>query len=219
MIGARARGIYDQEAKRRMLAGKKITGNPPDNCPEGSNVPVNCPEAKTQDSRDAVAAVVGVSGKSIDRATKVIKYGVPELVKAVDEGRIAVAACCAAATACCKRKRQQSNRLEKFITNAHNIYESVISKSFKHKSLGGMDQTVNLSTKVYGGSNPSLPTIKISCNLRSKRDLQSRVFSCTYHVCSPSAKTRAPLVTHYVRTPILAPEVSDIQLGATIGRL
>ncbi len=77
MIAARARAMYDAAAKERMQAGKK-------------NPPVNVPEGKTGDSRDAVGKSVGVSGKYVDYATKVIANAVPEVVKAVDEGRMNV---------------------------------------------------------------------------------------------------------------------------------
>lgn len=61
MVGARARDYYDNKAKERQKSvggsGKKA-------------VPVNLPEAVKGDARDQVAKVVGVSGKSIDLATK-----------------------------------------------------------------------------------------------------------------------------------------------------
>lgn len=78
MVAARARDYYDREAKERMLAGKKA--DPPENLPEG----------KASDARDAAGKAVGVSGKTVDFASKVLKTGTPALVKAVDEGRITV---------------------------------------------------------------------------------------------------------------------------------
>ena len=53
------------------------------------SAPENLPEQKG-DSRDKAGDAVGVSGKSVDFATKVLKQGVPELAKAVDEGRMAI---------------------------------------------------------------------------------------------------------------------------------
>ena len=41
-------------------------------------------------ARDAAGKEFGVSGKSVDHATRVLEKGVPELIEAVDEGRIAV---------------------------------------------------------------------------------------------------------------------------------
>jgi len=77
MVAARARDYYDKQAKERL----KTKG--------GHSGPVNLPEAKG-DARDQAAKAAGVSGKTVDHATKVLKHGIPELVKAVDEGRMAV---------------------------------------------------------------------------------------------------------------------------------
>jgi len=70
----RARDMYDKAAKQRL----KTKG--------GHSGPVNLPEA-TSDARDAAGKAVGVSGKTIDFASKVLKSGTPELVKAVEEGQ------------------------------------------------------------------------------------------------------------------------------------
>jgi len=48
------------------------------------------PRSDAGKARDQVAEAVGVSGKSIDYATKVLKTGTPEVIKAVDTGRMAV---------------------------------------------------------------------------------------------------------------------------------
>jgi len=83
MVGARARKWYDEEAKRRQqqhastAPGKRKT------------LPANLPEVNG-DARDQIGKVVGVSGKYIDYATKVLNNATPEVVKAVDEGRMAV---------------------------------------------------------------------------------------------------------------------------------
>lgn len=76
MVGARAREIYDKQAKDRQKR-------------KPHSVQENLPEQKGQ-SRDAVGKTVGVSGKSIDHATRVIEKGIPELAQAVDEGKMAV---------------------------------------------------------------------------------------------------------------------------------
>jgi hypothetical protein len=49
----------------------------------------NLPEAKGQ-ARDQVAKAVGVSGRTIDFATRVLKQGTPELVQAVEQGNLSV---------------------------------------------------------------------------------------------------------------------------------
>lgn len=85
MVGARAREIYDRQAKERMRAGGKAAGKS-----RPQQGPANLPEPNQGDARDQVGKVVGVSGKSIDYGTQVLEKGVPELIAAVDEGRLAV---------------------------------------------------------------------------------------------------------------------------------
>lgn len=70
MCAAKAREIYDQRAKERQIR------KPSDSVQE------NLPEQKQQ-ARDAAGKAFGVSGKSVDHATRVMKNGTPELVKAV----------------------------------------------------------------------------------------------------------------------------------------
>lgn len=81
MVGARARKIYDEQAKERqkLSQGRGVKG------------PENLPDLKS-DARDAVGKAVGVSGKTIDHATKVLTLADPEVVRAVDEGRMSVSA-------------------------------------------------------------------------------------------------------------------------------
>ena len=50
----------------------------------------NFPQPNAGRARDQVGKVVGVSGKSIDYASRVLEQGEPELIKAVDEGRMAI---------------------------------------------------------------------------------------------------------------------------------
>lgn len=65
------RAIYDRQAKERQKASggdKKSAG--------AKSVPVHLPEPMTKgDSRDQAAKLVGVSGSSVDFATKVLKQG------------------------------------------------------------------------------------------------------------------------------------------------
>lgn len=81
MVGARARDIYDREAKERQQATLKKGESP---------VPVTLPERGKGESRELAGKAVGVSGSYVDRATKVIESGTPELIKAVDEGQMSV---------------------------------------------------------------------------------------------------------------------------------
>ena len=70
MVAARARGAYDKQAKERQRGGRG-----------GKLLPVSLPEAKG-DSRDQAAKAVGVSGRTVDYATRVLNRGTPELIKA-----------------------------------------------------------------------------------------------------------------------------------------
>lgn len=78
MCAARARELYEQQAKERQGKRNDLKPNLPENLPEG------------RDARDAAGKAFGVSGKSVDFAKKVIDKGIPELAQAVDEGRMAV---------------------------------------------------------------------------------------------------------------------------------
>lgn len=78
MVAARAGELHkrlSEEAVARMKSGKKI--DPSENFHKGR-------------TSDHVAKIVGVSGRSVDFAAKVLRDGTPELIKAVDEGRMAV---------------------------------------------------------------------------------------------------------------------------------
>lgn len=77
MVAARIRKYHDKQAEKRMLAGKKQ--DPVENLPQGQGK-----------ARDQAGAVVKVSGRSVDSATRVLDMGVPELIEAVDRGDLAV---------------------------------------------------------------------------------------------------------------------------------
>jgi len=85
MVAARARGMYDEAAKERKREGQKAGGRG-----RKKNLVENSSPSNGQKSRDAAGAAVGVSGFSVDAATKVLKKGVPELQQAVDKGTIKV---------------------------------------------------------------------------------------------------------------------------------
>lgn len=63
----RVRDVCDRQAKERMLAGRET--DPMANLPQGS-------------AREAAGKAVGVGGKSIDHATKVLTKGTPEFFSA-----------------------------------------------------------------------------------------------------------------------------------------
>lgn len=79
MVGGRAKSVYEKQAKERKVRKSS------------DFVPVNCPEQKG-DARDKAGEAAGVSGKSVDRAAKVLASGSKELIAACDKGEVAVSA-------------------------------------------------------------------------------------------------------------------------------
>ena len=51
---------------------------------------VNLPQQTGEKTRDKLGKLAGISGSMVDRGVKVVKKGVPELGKAVEEGRMSV---------------------------------------------------------------------------------------------------------------------------------
>ncbi len=86
MCAQRARKMYDDAAKERQKAAggdRKSNG--------AKSLQDNCPEAISKgQARDQVGETFGVSGKSVDRAAKVIKDGIPEIAEAVDSNEITI---------------------------------------------------------------------------------------------------------------------------------
>jgi hypothetical protein len=82
MIAAKIRELHDQRAKDRQAAGRK----------KGQQKPVveEVPPREKGKARDHAAAIVGVSGRLVDDATKLLNEAKPELVKAVDDGRVSI---------------------------------------------------------------------------------------------------------------------------------
>lgn len=76
LVGARAKEVFEKLAKERQ--GKR------------NDLVEHVPPSEFGKARDMAGKAVGVSGKSIDHATKVLENGVPELVKAVEENRVAI---------------------------------------------------------------------------------------------------------------------------------
>ena len=74
MIGLKAKPHLEEEARERMQAGKKI------------NPEVNCTQGRNKQSRDQAGALVNVSGATIERVSKVVARGAPELQGAVMAG-------------------------------------------------------------------------------------------------------------------------------------
>lgn len=85
MVAARAREVYDRAAKERQDEGRKHSHES-----RKGLVVANLPEPSAGRSRDQAAEAVNVGGRTVDYGTKVLRDGTPELVAAVDEGRMAV---------------------------------------------------------------------------------------------------------------------------------
>lgn len=98
MIAARARKVYDERAKERQKVRK---GSQPGATQE------NLPDLSSGQARDHAGKALGVSGRTVDFATKVLKRGTPDLVKAVDEGRMAVSTAAVLATEPADVQREQ----------------------------------------------------------------------------------------------------------------
>jgi len=87
MCAARARDLYAERAKERMEEGGRQAGR--GRPKQGST---NCCDPiEGGKASEAVGRVFGVSGGSVDRARRVIDNGLPELVEAVDAGKVTVA--------------------------------------------------------------------------------------------------------------------------------
>jgi len=65
------------DAEQRMRSGKKP--DPRVTVPQGSG-----------QSRDAIGKLLGVSGSLVERGTKVVAKGEPELIAAVEQGRMSI---------------------------------------------------------------------------------------------------------------------------------
>jgi len=83
MIGDKARELFDERAKERQADSARR------NQPQSLKV-VTLPPSEKSKARDEAGKAVGVSGSLMDHARNVRKRGEPEIVKAVEEGRLAV---------------------------------------------------------------------------------------------------------------------------------
>lgn len=88
MVAARVEDLYAEKAKERQHDGQKSggRGHTKENLVE--NLPPSLDAGKARDQ--AAKAVGGVSGKSVGYAKTVLTKGTPELIKAVDQDKIAV---------------------------------------------------------------------------------------------------------------------------------
>ena len=95
----RLKSLFEEQAKKRQQAGAANGGSKTEDDYQRSAgvtnvekkvVPNLAPSPDSGKSRDKAAAVVNVSHGSIDNASRVIERGAPELVQAVEQGKIAV---------------------------------------------------------------------------------------------------------------------------------
>jgi hypothetical protein len=123
MIAARMKPAFEEDAQwRKQWAGK-----------EKKELPVNLPEAPPAgDSRDHAANILGVSGKSVDYACKVLTKGVPALIEAVDSCKMAVSS----AAQLAERPREEQERILK--GGRDEILKTFRAEREKHKRLLAM---------------------------------------------------------------------------------
>lgn len=119
MVGARIREHYDKEAAERRQSTLK----------QGAEIPVqaNLPEREKGQSRTMAGQAVRVSGKSIDAATHILKYGDQEIIKQVDEGTLSLNA---AVNSVCKKTGTEAptEELRKLINNDRSISKKDIPR-------------------------------------------------------------------------------------------
>lgn len=114
LVAAKAEEVYKAKAKQRQRGGQG-----------GVLLKENLPEATGQ-ARDQAGAAVGVSGKSVDYASAVLKNGSPKLVEACEKGQVAISS--AAKLAELPKKKQdaiieagkKSGNVKKFVASAVN---------------------------------------------------------------------------------------------------
>jgi ParB-like chromosome segregation protein Spo0J len=119
MVGGRARALYDKQAKERQ---KVRVGNQP-----GAEVE-NLPQLDKGKARDMAGKAVGVSGRSIDLATKVLKNGSKELIDACDRGEVAVSA----AAKLTELPKAKQNEIIKSAVENNQALKKVVSKAARN---------------------------------------------------------------------------------------
>ena len=66
-LALKSEPLLAEEAKKRMLAGKKT-----------DNLEVNCPQGRAPQTRDFIAKLAGCSGRTVERAKKILEKGTEE---------------------------------------------------------------------------------------------------------------------------------------------
>lgn len=88
MVGARIEHIFEDDARKRQeatqLAGKDTDGN----YKTSASVERRIPNKEKVYAAEKAAKMVNSSPRSVTRAKKVLKSGIPELVQAVENGKL-----------------------------------------------------------------------------------------------------------------------------------
>jgi ParB-like chromosome segregation protein Spo0J len=82
MVGAKIKHIFEEDARKRMLATQ--------NNNQGKQLRPKEPSCDKGTSAEKAAKMVNSSNSSVKRAFKVVQNGVPELVQAVETGKVSV---------------------------------------------------------------------------------------------------------------------------------
>jgi len=94
MCSARAKALREKlvaQARARQREAAARAGKASGSSRRGeTNVPAPVPERSSGDVRDEIGKLFGVSGRSVDLTTKVLNKAEPEVIKAVEEGRLGV---------------------------------------------------------------------------------------------------------------------------------
>jgi hypothetical protein len=81
MIAAKVKGLFEQEARQRQLAGRKQ-----------KDLPLSSEEGQCGESAEQAAKRLGVGKDSVYKAQKVLRSGAPALQEAVTQGQLSVSA-------------------------------------------------------------------------------------------------------------------------------
>lgn len=108
LVAARARDLYEKQAKKRQ--GKR------------NDLVENLPPSDSGKARDKAGEAVGVSGRSVDHASKVLVNGSPLLIDACERGEVAISA---AAKLSDLPKEQQESVIKKAAEEKQSLKKAV----------------------------------------------------------------------------------------------
>ncbi len=166
MIGRKLKAPLHDEAKKRQATS---TGGTTPQLVE------NLPQAEKGKARDQAAALVGVSGRLIDMADKVVNQVVPELAKAVEEKILPVSTAAKIATLPQEEQRQLIEQGPQVVRKkAKDITESAKKQSTIIEEVGPKGEIIRRVTDALG-----FATIAISHLERIRPDDPKRVEALT----------------------------------------